>query len=158
MTGNAALGAGAGTNDVDNGKTTLTSSLFDATAGGNGQPDRQLLALVLEQPGCGPGEDFWRVDISNDGGANWTSVESTNQSDASWRRIVFRIADYADADQQHAAALHRRGRELGLAGRGGGGRLRPAGVLERGRGRGCAHRGAAVPGTRLGPGDRDRCG
>jgi hypothetical protein len=34
------------------------------------------------------------VDISNDGGGNWVSVENTNQSDASWRRIVFRIADY----------------------------------------------------------------
>jgi hypothetical protein len=94
VTGNAAPGAGAGTNDVDNGRTTLTSSVFDATAGGNVNPIASYWRWYSNNQGAAPGEDFWRVDVSNDGGTNWTSVESTNQADASWRRIVFRIADY----------------------------------------------------------------
>jgi hypothetical protein len=33
------------------------------------------------------------VQISNDGGTNWTYVENTKTSDRRWRRNVFRIAD-----------------------------------------------------------------
>jgi hypothetical protein len=94
VTGNATQGAGAGVNDVDNGHTTLTSAVFDATAGGNVNPIVSYWRWYSNNQGAAPGEDFWQVAISNDGGSNWVSVENTNQSDASWRRIVFRIADY----------------------------------------------------------------
>ena len=94
VTGNATQGAGAGVNDVDNGRTTLLSSVFDATAGGNVNPIVSYWRWYSNNQGAAPGEDFWQVGISNDGGTNWVSVENTNQSDASWRRIVFRIGDY----------------------------------------------------------------
>jgi hypothetical protein len=34
------------------------------------------------------------VDISNDGGAGWVSVENTPITDNSWLRVVFRVEDY----------------------------------------------------------------
>ena len=94
VTGNGPVGGGAGLNDVDGGKTTLTSALFDATPSGTINPVISYWRWYSNNQGAAPGQDFWRVDISNDGGSNWVSVENTNQSDASWRRIVFRIADY----------------------------------------------------------------
>ena len=94
VTGNAALFAQPGTNDVDNGKTTLTSAIFDASPAGYISPIVSYWRWYSNNQGASPGEDFWRVDISNDGGTNWVSVENTQQSDASWSRVVFRIADY----------------------------------------------------------------
>ncbi len=93
VTGNATVGAGAGTNDVDGGKTTLASALLDATAGGLIDPVISYYRWYTNNQGGSPGLDFWRVDISNDGGTNWVSVESTTQSNASWQRFLFRIAD-----------------------------------------------------------------
>ena len=94
VTGNADAVEPAGTNDVDDGRTTLTSALFDAVPEGTGNPIVSYWRWYTNNQGASPGLDLWRVDISNDGGSNWVSVESTARSDASWRRFVFRIADY----------------------------------------------------------------
>jgi len=89
VTGQGVVGGQVGANDVDNGRTTLTTAAFDGTTDPN---------LVLEyyrwysnNLGGAPGEDFWRVDISNDGGTNWTSLENTNVSANSWTRQLFSI-------------------------------------------------------------------
>ena len=94
VTGNGPVLGAAGINDVDNGKTTLTSGQFDADPGGYVHPLVSYWRWYSNNQGASPGEDFWRVDISNDGGINWVSVENTRQSDASWQRVVFRIEDY----------------------------------------------------------------
>ncbi|HKQ58979.1 MAG TPA: FlgD immunoglobulin-like domain containing protein [Candidatus Eisenbacteria bacterium] len=94
FTGQAAVGAAAGTNDVDNGKTTLTSATIDATAGGLSNPIVSYYRWYSNDQGGSPGLDFWRAYISNDGGANWVPIENTNLSDASWQRQLFRISDY----------------------------------------------------------------
>ena len=50
--------------------------------------------------GLSPGEDTWRVDVSNDGGSSWTSLENTQASDESWQRISFTMNDlYATPDR-----------------------------------------------------------
>ncbi len=100
VTGNAPPLAAAGTNDVDNGRTTLTSPIFDATAGGLTNPVISYYRWYSNDQGGSPGLDLWRADISNDGGASWVSVENTAQSDNSWQRILFRIGDYVPPTNQ----------------------------------------------------------
>jgi hypothetical protein len=95
VTANAPLpSSGAGVADVDGGRTTLISPFIDATPGGLVEPVFSYYRWYTNNQGGSPGADLWRVDISNDGGSNWVSVESTLQSAASWQRILFRIADY----------------------------------------------------------------
>lgn len=94
VTGNDPSQQGAGFADVDGGKTTLLSPFFDATAGGLTNPLISYYRWYTNNQGASPGLDFWRTDISNDGGASWVPVESTSQSNASWQRILLRIADY----------------------------------------------------------------
>ncbi len=37
---------------------------------------------------------MWEVDISNDGGSSWTSVENTTESVLNWQRVVFFIENF----------------------------------------------------------------
>jgi hypothetical protein len=94
VTGNASPGQGAGTNDVDGGRTTLLTPVFDAVGGGLVHPIVEYYRWFSNDAGAAPDEDFWRVDLSNDGGGNWVPLESTQASDASWRRTAFRIEDF----------------------------------------------------------------
>lgn len=94
FTGNALVGQGAGTNDVDGGVTTLTTTVFDATAGGDVKPVIEYYKWYSNDQGASPGQDDWIVSISNDGGSNWTEVENTNVSTDEWTRVVFFIEDY----------------------------------------------------------------
>ncbi|MEP7264624.1 MAG: M36 family metallopeptidase, partial [Bacteroidota bacterium] len=92
FTGNAAVGAGAGTNDVDDGKTTVQLQDVDLSAYTN--PAIEYYRWYSNDQGATPGTDFWKVDISNDGGANWVPVENTKVADHSWRNVVIRVSDY----------------------------------------------------------------
>jgi hypothetical protein len=76
-------GCNTGCNDVDDGTTTLFSPVYDLTAFASAtiKYDRWYTNDI----GANPGEDSWTVDVSNDAGANWTNVENTNVSEASWR-------------------------------------------------------------------------
>ncbi len=101
VTGNAGILAPPGTNDVDGGRTTVTTAPLDAApisraaaTGGVVEPMISYYRWYTNDQGQDPGTDLWRVDISNDGGFSWVGVERTTRSDASWRRVVFRIADY----------------------------------------------------------------
>ncbi len=88
----AAAGASAGTNDVDGGRTTLLSPLFDLTMGQNIQIS--YWRYYTNNAGGAPNLDYWRVDISNDGGTSWTAVENTNVSDTDWQQVSFALSDY----------------------------------------------------------------
>ena len=90
VTGGAA-GTGAGSFDVDGGKTTLTSPVFNLTSYTN--PTFEYYRWYTNDQGATPGTDFWQVYISNNG-TNYIPVENTNVSDHSWRRFVFRVNDY----------------------------------------------------------------
>lgn len=82
-----------GTADVDGGLTTLRTPVFDASIYTN--PTISYYRWYINNPptGANPGQDWWQVEISNDGGTNWTFVENSKTSDRKWRRNVFRIAD-----------------------------------------------------------------
>ena len=94
VTGNAAPADPPGANDVDGGRTTLTTAALDAVTGGLVRPVISYYRWYSNNAGSDPGNDLWRADISNDGGASWTSVESTRATDNSWRRVLFFISDY----------------------------------------------------------------
>jgi Zn-dependent metalloprotease len=82
----------AGAYDVDGGKTTLFSPVFDMSQ--LESPVFRYYKWYSNDRGASPGQDFWVVDISNDGGQSWTNVENTNLSTEDWEKVQFRVSDY----------------------------------------------------------------
>ena len=78
--------------DVDVGATTLFSPVFDLSM--------YEIALVsywkwyTNNLGNNPGTDYWKVDVSNDEGLSWISLENTNLSNNFWQFEQFLISDY----------------------------------------------------------------
>ncbi len=92
VTGNAGANDPAGTNDVDDGKTSLLSPVYDLSAYSN--PAISYWRMYSNDQGADPGLDFWQVYLSNDGGTTFVPIENTDVSDHDWRRFAFRVADY----------------------------------------------------------------
>lgn len=92
FTGNANPGDPPGTNDVDNGKTTLYSPPYNLI--GYVDPVFTYWRWFSNEMGANPQDDPWRVEISLDGGVSWQVVENTYTPDRSWRRVVVRVRDY----------------------------------------------------------------
>ena len=96
FTGNASsVNDGLGTNDVDDGHTTLYSPYYDLTSYIN--PAFSYYRWYTNSPysGANPGADWWQVMITDDG-VNWQYVENNMSSDISWRKFAFRVADYVN--------------------------------------------------------------
>ncbi len=85
VTGQHTPGEGAGFNDIDGGRTTLTSPIYDLSA----YPEGEVLyhRWFSNDAGSNPGEDYWVVDASNDGGETWTNIENTNVSAHIWTEV-----------------------------------------------------------------------
>lgn len=84
VTENAAPGAPPGTADVDGGKTTLLSPVFDLSSGG---PYSRVSVRYHRWYSNHLGasfDDTWRVDASNDGGSTWTNIETEPQGQNAW--------------------------------------------------------------------------
>ncbi len=78
--------------DVDGGRTTLTSPRLDASATTN--PVIEYYRWYMNRLVREPDMDYWRAFLSNDDGASWTAVENTTHSENRWERMLVRIADY----------------------------------------------------------------
>ena len=95
VTGQGSPGGGLGENDVDGGVTTLRSPPFDPTALNN--PYLVYWRWYSENQGSFV-DDTFLIDISNDGGATWVSLEvlGPTGSDAvgGWIQHRSRIADF----------------------------------------------------------------
>ena len=98
VTGQHVAGQAAGYADVDGGKTTLYSPVYDMS-GGEAVAVRFWRWFSNDQ-GNNPGEDHWDVDVSNDGGVTWTAVEHTLASAATWTERQFLVTDYFTAPQR----------------------------------------------------------
>jgi len=93
-------GGGAGANDVDNGKTTLLSPIFDLSEIDSGQ-----FALVSywrwysNAAGANPFNDIFRVDVSDDGGETWANIETVGPTppevNGGWFFREWSIGDFA---------------------------------------------------------------
>jgi Zn-dependent metalloprotease len=94
FTGQHPLGeSNVGLSDVDGGKTTLNSNVFDGVTGTN-YPVIEYYRWYTNQLGGAPSSDYWRTYISNDGGGTWAVVENTLQSKNAWQRVLFFVHDF----------------------------------------------------------------
>ncbi len=82
-----------GTDDIDNGKTTLTSPAIDLSQ--YQDPVITYWRWFSNEMGASPLEDYWRVYISNND-STWVLVEETNAPDRSWRLVALRVKDYVE--------------------------------------------------------------
>lgn len=84
VTQNGVVGGADGAADVDGGRTTLLSPVYDLAPNG---PYTSAIARYQRWYSNHLGsavDDTWRVDVSNDGGATWTPVENTSTGFNGW--------------------------------------------------------------------------
>lgn len=92
ITGNGSVGGAAGEADVDGGKTTLLSPRYDLTNATAVQVS--YWKWYTNNLGNNPSQDYWYVDVTNDGGTSWTALEHTTESPNAWTEKVFNLLDY----------------------------------------------------------------
>ncbi len=98
VTGQGSVGGAVGEADVDGGKTTLKSPVFDLT--GVDQPRVVYWRWYTNNLGNNPNEDTWLVQISNNGGTSWVDLERTTTSANSWQQRSFLIESYVTLTSQ----------------------------------------------------------
>jgi choice-of-anchor B domain-containing protein len=99
VTGNASgPGAALGEADVDGGKTTLTSPAWDLS--GLDDPQVAYSRWYVNQAGANPGTDVFTVQISDDDGGSWVTLETLSADATPWTRRVFRVLDYVTPSAQ----------------------------------------------------------
>ena len=77
----ADIGSNPGSNDVDGGKTTLLSPIYNLS-----DYDGAIVSYwkwYSNNQGNNPGTDYWQVLVSSDG-SNWVNLENTNVSNSYW--------------------------------------------------------------------------
>ncbi len=87
--------AGVGERDVDGGKTSLGSPVFELSSYTNPVLTYQRWYINNPPTGANPSADWWQVEITNDG-ENWVYVENTKQSNKEWRYYALRVRDYVE--------------------------------------------------------------
>jgi len=92
ITGQHVEGGTDGANDVDGGKTTLFSPVYDLT--GAESVTFGYWKWYSNDQGNDPNSDYWDVDASNDGGASWVSLEHTTVSTNAWAEMGFDLFDH----------------------------------------------------------------
>ena len=89
-------GGGVGTNDIDNGRTTLTTPRLDLSAGET-TTTISYWRWYSNTAGAAPAADVFTVDISNDDGLTWVNVETVGpdgpQVSGGWFEHRFNPAD-----------------------------------------------------------------
>jgi hypothetical protein len=93
VTGNANPGDAAGTNDVDNGKTTLFSPVFNLQ--GYSSATVSYAVWYTNNIGSNPNEDSWLVQAT-DNGSTWTDLENTTASTNAWVVRSFPLEGFID--------------------------------------------------------------
>ncbi len=82
-----------GQSDVDGGRTTLISPVYDLS-----DYEGAIVSYwkwYSNNQGNNPGTDYWQVLVSNDG-ANWINLENTNISNSFWKLEQFYLNDFVD--------------------------------------------------------------
>ncbi len=95
---NGIAGSSAGSNDVDGGRTTLLSPVWDLSS--EQGVVAEMYVWYSNDLGNNPGEDFLDVDASADGGATWTPMLHELTDWEEWRRLIFVIGDYVPLTSQ----------------------------------------------------------
>lgn len=96
VTGNGAVGGGAGDADVDNGCTTLQTPVLDLSG--------VSFAFLRYWRWYGESgsaiDDQFVVEISDDGGANWTPVETVVSNENVWTEVTADVDALVDLTSQ----------------------------------------------------------
>lgn len=101
-----AAGSGLGANDIDGGQTTLTSPLLDATDTGGAVAQGPVEAFLSysrwfsNDQGASPNEDVMVVEISNNNGSSWTTLETVSQNANAWVPVTFSVNDFLTPTSQ----------------------------------------------------------
>lgn len=82
VTGNAAAGAADGTNDVDNGVTTLVSPTYNLA--GYDAVYVSYWRWYSNNLGASPNADVFPIEVSNNNGATWTTLEIVSENANAW--------------------------------------------------------------------------
>jgi hypothetical protein len=98
VTGNAPQGSDQDEEDVDGGKTTLTSPTLNMSGGGDVR--LSYYRWYTNDTGNNPGEDVWQVLISSDAGSSWVALENTTVSERYWKPMEFDLGEYIDLTNQ----------------------------------------------------------
>lgn len=102
VTGQGSIGGGVGENDIDGGKTTLTTSTYNLT--GMNLPRIGYWRWYSNSAGGNPGADFFTIDISNNNGSSWVNVETVGPSGegtmGGWFYHDFLVSDFVTPNNQ----------------------------------------------------------
>jgi hypothetical protein len=91
VTANGAEGGAAGDADVDNGKTTLFSPVFDLSPYSNATV--RYWVWYTNNRGSNPDSDTWGVQVSDDG-SSWVDLENTTSSTNAWVEREFNLEEH----------------------------------------------------------------
>ncbi len=95
FTGQGTIGGALGEADVDGGRTTLLSAVYDFSA--LASPIVSYARWYVND-GNTAIDDSFRVDVSNDGGMNWVNVETlapgNPEASGGWYEHQFHVADF----------------------------------------------------------------
>ena len=94
ITGNGYEEGNGGFDDIDNGKTTLYSPVFDLS-----DFDEIIVSYwrwYTNDIGDNGNNDKWEVSVSNDSGDSWTYLEYTSASSANWNKKTFLLSDHIE--------------------------------------------------------------
>lgn len=83
--------------DVDGGKTTLTSPVYDAS--GIDDPWVGYARWYVNEAGGSPGIDPFVAQLSGDGGTSWATLEVLSSDHTPWEHVAFRVSDHVVGDQ-----------------------------------------------------------
>ncbi len=102
FTGQGSNGGSVGENDVDGGETTLLSPSYDLS--GLSDPTFSYWRWYSNSAGASPNADTFTVDISDDGGSTWTTVEvvgpTGNEVNGGWIQHQFQAASLISLTNQ----------------------------------------------------------
>lgn len=87
-----------GSGDIDGGETILYSDIYELEQ----YPDVLLSywRWYTNNLGNNPGNDIWNVQVSSDGGVNWTNLEYTSNSLNQWYERRFVLSNYIDLSNE----------------------------------------------------------
>jgi len=94
VTGNAPPGGREWDQDVDGGRTTLTSAILFPPL--QGVVTLSYYRWYTNNTGPYGGEDEWVVQVSDDNGQTWVDLERTTTSARYWKRMQFSLGEYID--------------------------------------------------------------
>ena len=97
FTGNGDNPYSPGQSDVDGGKTTLFSPVYDLS-----EYSAALISYwkwYTNNQGNNPNSDYWIVQVTNDG-ENWIDLENTNESFNFWKYEQFILNEYISLTNQ----------------------------------------------------------